>query len=189
MGSKEHIRAKLLRRRRALTPSEHEGRSRAVGLLALRLSALRSARSVALYRDMRNEVATGFLFDRLRRRRKRVSLPKVSGRRLAFYRVDRWDNLRPGYEGIPEPVARAGRRNRLDAIDFFFVPGVAFDRRGNRLGHGGGFYDRILGRRRPSSVACGLCFDFQLLNELPRQAHDRPVDVIVTEKEVIHTHA
>lgn len=188
VGTKEQIRAELLRRRRALTPSEHKSRSRAVGLRALGLSALRSARHVALYRDVRNEVATGLLFDRLRRRRKSVSLPRVSGRSLAFYRVGRWDDLQPGYRAILEPPARARDRSGLHTLDFFFVPGVAFDRRGYRLGHGGGYYDRILSRRRTSSVACGLCFDFQLLNELPRQAHDRPVDVIVTEKEVIRTH-
>lgn len=88
-------------------------------------------------------------------------------------------DLKPGKFGIPEPVEPV----RAGALNLILVPGIAFDRTGNRLGRGGGFYDRLLAEY-PGATAIGLCFDFQLVDSLPVEPHDRPVNWIVTESQV-----
>jgi len=67
-------------------------------------------------------------------------------------------------------------------IDVAVVPGLAFDRRGHRVGYGGGFYDRFLGRLRPDALTVGICFSVQLVDEVPHGRGDRPVDLVVTEE-------
>lgn len=67
-------------------------------------------------------------------------------------------------------------------VDLFLVPGLAFTTGGARLGRGGGYYDRLLPRRGPLSTALGVCFALQLVAELPGEAHDQPVDAVVTER-------
>jgi 5-formyltetrahydrofolate cyclo-ligase len=89
------------------------------------------------------------------------------------------EDLKSGKFRIPEPVEPV----RAKQLDLLLVPGIAFDRHGNRLGRGGGFYDRLLAEY-PAATAVGLCFDFQLVDSLPAEPHDRPVDWIVTESQV-----
>ncbi len=66
------------------------------------------------------------------------------------------------------------------------MPGVAFDRSGHRLGYGGGFYDRFLARLPARALRIGVAFDQQVLDELPAEEHDQPVDLVVTPSEVLH---
>ncbi|HXF36758.1 MAG TPA: 5-formyltetrahydrofolate cyclo-ligase, partial [Actinomycetota bacterium] len=70
-------------------------------------------------------------------------------------------------------------------LDAVVVPGLAFDRRGYRVGYGGGFFDRFLPRTRPDAFRVGICFHLQLVEEVPHGAGDEPVDAVVTEREVI----
>lgn len=80
----------------------------------------------------------------------------------------------------PKEIVRPVR----DSFDVIFVPGLAFDRRGNRLGYGKGYYDRFLNEQK-NALKIGLCFDFQLLDEIHAEAHDVPVDWIISEKELL----
>ena len=92
------------------------------------------------------------------------------------------DDFTPGAFGIREPV---GEPWPIDGIDLIVVPALAYDRRGNRLGKGGGFYDRFLALPSRRGVPCGLGFDEQLLDEVPTDDHDHPIDMVVTDKEVL----
>jgi 5,10-methenyltetrahydrofolate synthetase len=92
--------------------------------------------------------------------------------------------LAPGKFGIPSPAADAAEK-RPDTI---VVPGVAFDRRGHRLGHGRGYYDRALAAR-PEALRIGFCHSFQLVEKLDERPHDEPVDFIVTPDGAQATHA
>lgn len=111
-----------------------------------------------------------------------VHLPWVDGDELAVARVRDWEtDLHPGWRGVREP--RPGRRRSVppEQLDALVVPGVAFDRRGHRLGYGGGHFDRLLARVRPGTVVVGVAFGVQVVDAVPREAHDVPVDVVVTE--------
>jgi len=85
--------------------------------------------------------------------------------------------------GLREPIAR--NPWPIEEIDLVIVPALAYDRRGGRLGRGGGIYDRFLARENFQAVTCGLAFDEQILDEVPNHPHDLPVDMVVTDKEVM----
>jgi len=105
---------------------------------------------------------------------------------LELFGVGDPSELRPGYRGIREPPADA-RPVDLADVDLFVVPGMAFDRRGNRLGRGGGHYDRLLQAAGPRARRIGLCYAERVLERIPVAPWDRSVQCIVTENEVIRT--
>ena len=95
---------------------------------------------------------------------------------ISSYRLAQWtDELKPGKFGIPEPANPVFAPEELDLI---IVPGVAFDRTGNRIGRGGGFYDRLLPQYH--AVRIGICFDFQCVENVPSEPHDCRMDVVVS---------
>lgn len=158
---------------------------------ALRLAELRSARRIALYWPMDGEMDARPLLKRLRRMRKRCFLPLLSGlwhERLWFVPVG--TRMRNNCFGIPEPVVPARARLRASEIDLVFVPLVGFDRRGNRIGMGGGFYDRTFAFlrvrgawRHPKLI--GLAHACQEVGRLDAAAWDVPLAAIVTDREII----
>ena len=140
----------------------------------------------ALYCALAGEVPT----DRIRRAYlaagARLYYPRVAGRRtLAFLPHREGDGWETGPYGIIEPSNPAGVEPRLSGWDILVVPGLAFDRRGNRLGHGLGYYDRFLGAVPESVPRVGLAWAGQLVPEVPVDAWDVPVHVLVTEDGVI----
>jgi 5-formyltetrahydrofolate cyclo-ligase len=107
--------------------------------------------------------------------------PRVTGDRLDLFRVTSPYELQPGAWGIREPAGELAHALPPDAIDLILVPGTAFTRDGARLGRGGGFYDRLLSWLPAHTCKVGVCFDFQLVPELPLEAHDQGVDFVATE--------
>lgn len=98
--------------------------------------------------------------------------PRVEGDLLVFHRVvDPASGLRPGRFGIPEPSIDLEVIEPWD-IDAFLCPGMAFDRRGGRLGRGRGFYDRILAKARPDALRLGVCFPDQVVADIHGEPHD-----------------
>jgi 5-formyltetrahydrofolate cyclo-ligase len=101
---------------------------------------------------------------------------------VEFVAVETLAALQPSRFGICEP--RSGEAVPLARIDLVVLPGVAFDKKGIRLGYGLGCYDRALAAiERPTLV--GLAYDFQVVNALPREEHDIPVDMVVTERKIL----
>lgn len=115
---------------------------------------------------------------------KRVALPKVKGNGLELFEIREFEKeVSPGVWGIPEP----NEHNRiiLEAVDLVIVPGLAFDERGDRLGYGAGFYDKLLASHVKPTVA--LAFEVQMVKQVPAVQHDIRINKIVTEKRVIET--
>jgi len=115
---------------------------------------------------------------------KTLVLPKVNRARhaLDFFRVVAPETeLEPGVFGIREPVPSRCAPVSLDAVDFVLVPGVVFDARGGRIGHGAGYYDRLLARCGPGTRLVAAAFEVQVVDEVPMEPHDRRVDLVVTE--------
>ncbi len=182
--SKAEVRHQLLRTREAQDALVHAALSARVQEHFLALDAVERGETLALYAATRGEAATEHVLEIALATGKRVSFPRVerAQRRLEFHSVRGWSDLAPGTFGILEPDDLPHTRVDPGSIDVIAVPGVAFDRRGHRLGYGGGYYDRLLGHRttRPRCVV-GLAFDFQVLDELPHDADDEPMDWVVTE--------
>lgn len=181
---KDSIRQRMRSRRRALDPELVERAGREAAGRFLQLPFVDRVQTVALYQSIDNELSTDPLFGLLRERGKRPCYPVVAGKLLLFRSVQRIDGFVCGRFGIPEPPPEAGEVP-LTEIDLFLVPGVAFDRWGHRVGFGGGYYDRTLAGRRNDSIIVGYCYDFQLLERVPRFDHDVVADVVVTEHRVV----
>jgi len=150
------------------------------------LEEFRGARSVMVYWPIPGEVdCVGVLFAAWEAG-KTVLLPKVlwdRDRMIALEYRSADQPLVVGRCGIHEPAD--GQPWPIDRIDFIVVPALAYDRQGNRLGRGGGFYDRFLAEIEAGAETCGLAFAQQLVEELPVHSNDYPVDILVTDTEVL----
>jgi 5-formyltetrahydrofolate cyclo-ligase len=169
----------------ARLPSETRAlRSRRVEALLVELPVLAAAHGVALYSPLRDEVQLPELRRRLEQRGCRLAYPRIEGAALALHWVGQADALRAGSRGVLEPGA--GSAVALgDALEAILVPGLLFDRRGRRLGRGGGHYDRLLAFLPGSVAKIGVCLAEQLVDELPAEPHDVPLSWVVTDREVL----
>jgi len=151
-----------------------------------RLPEFRSASVVMLFASFQSEVETHHLIRRALAEGKRVVLPKVKGKDLELREIENFDrDVSPGAWGIPEPDH--GRRAELREVGLIVVPGAVFDERGNRVGYGGGFYDKLLASYPGMTIA--LAFELQIIPSVPADPHDIPVKKIVTEKRIIEAKA
>ena len=152
------------------------------------LPEYRAAASVLFYVDFGNEVRTQPLLTTALAQRKRIAVPYCLDDRLELFLLEGIDELASGTFGIPEPRvalrALADRRVHVSGLDLIMVPGVAFDRRGGRLGHGKGYYDKLLQNAPPDTPLVALAFECQVLPEIPMQPHDVYMDKVITEKTI-----
>jgi 5-formyltetrahydrofolate cyclo-ligase len=187
---KAGLRSRILPAREALAPDARAAASAAIARRVLHMIEYTPdpIDSVALYASFGHEVATHELIRTLLARRLTVALPYIvhRPRMLEMRVIDRFpEGLRRGDLGIlePEPLRHPCLLGP-DELDLVILPGVAFDRRGNRLGYGAGFYDRWLaGDHRCATI--GLAFAMQLVDAVPIDPWDRRVDAVVTESEKI----
>lgn len=148
----------------------------------------RAAGTVMLYASVRGEADTGMLIDNCLKRQVRTVLPAVdkTNAKLLLYQILSRAELVPGGFGIPEPDGADKVPLLPSALEFVVVPGVAFDVTGARIGYGKGYYDKLLaGITVPTA---GICFEEQLVAQIPCEPHDRRVTMIVTEKRIIYCH-
>lgn len=182
------LRREILARRDALDPAARARLSAAALARVAALQAFRQARVVLGYASFASELDTRpFLHEVLAGGRVLV-LPRVdrAARRLALHQVRDFDTeLEPGTWGIPEPVPARCRAVASTEIDFALVPGVVFDRDGGRIGHGGGYYDRLLAAwPDPMPRLVAAAFELQVVLAVPVLATDRRVDLVVTESRI-----
>jgi 5-formyltetrahydrofolate cyclo-ligase len=165
------------------TPSEGDERARE---RLLSLPALRSARTVALYAALEGEVALDLLAEQLTRLGATLVYPRVTSGGLELLRVPHPSLLRPGFRGVREPPPGAPRVAVVE-VDSFVVPGLLFDRRGVRLGRGGGHYDRLLAAAGGRASRIGLCYAERVVERLPEDLWDQRMHWVVTDRELIPT--
>lgn len=180
-AQKVALRDQLLtaRRRHPLAAAREDAEAIAAHLL--QTPEVRRAATVAIYISLSNEPGTGPLVEQLHELGRRLILPVL----LPDYDLD-WavyqgpQSLVPASRGLLEPL---GPRLGLEAVataDVVLCPGLAVDRRGRRLGRGGGSYDRALARVPVGTFVCTLLYDGELLDHVPAEDHDRPVTAVVT---------
>ncbi len=171
----------MLRQLKTQPEEARRRNSEAIRRKVYRLAVFRRADAVCCYVSLPYEVETRQLIAQMLATGKRVVVPRVRAKGLELRELRDPDaELRPGAFGVPEPDPRACRRVDPSALDLVLVPGVAFDRRGNRLGHGGGYFDRLLARLPRATPTVGLCFEFQLLDRVPTDLHDHAVQTVVS---------
>jgi len=159
-------------------------RSYVVQRRLLCLDLFRRAQTVALYSPVHNEVSTLHLMRDALAGRRSVVMPQVAGDGLVFRRIRSLDDLAPGRFGILEPRPETAKVE-LAELELIVLPGVAFDRRGHRLGYGKGYYDRALLAAGNTCRRVGLGYDFQLVDRLPTFDHDMQLELLLTETEAL----
>ena len=185
---KAAIRSEAFRRRKA-----QEDKDAVSARLLDRVCGLpeyEQARIVLFYVDARSEVRTTAAIPKALAAGKTVLVPWCNDEgRLELFRLDDMAELELGMYDIPEPPKSLRRRPDRVAlakdVDIALIPGVAFDDRGGRVGHGKGYYDKLLGGVRAESPLVALAFECQLFDEVPTDAHDVYMDFVVTEDRVI----
>jgi len=181
---KRRIRGEVLARRDALAPDDRERAGRAIRERVLEMPEVAGASTALAFWSFGSEVATEPLIVRLVDRGVRVALPRIVDRELEARRYVPGDPVVLASFGAAEPAE--GDVVAPDELDVVLTPGVAFDRRGRRIGYGGGFYDRFLPRTRSDATRVGLAFAAQLVEEpLPAGAFDLPIDALATEDELL----
>ena len=137
------------------------------------------AKTIAFYYSTSDEVDTENLIAYTFLKEKTVLLPKVVGKQMVFLKVYETTKYQKSKFGIKEPIST--EEYDPSQIDLFIVPGVAFDIKGNRLGYGGGYYDRYL--CLSDAPKLGLAFEEQIINSIPTDENDIQMDIVQTEKE------
>ena len=180
---KERLRKHILAVHKGLARARVEVGGQAILEKVLGLEAYRRAKLVHTYVSSKeNEVDTRALIGTCLAQGKRVVVPVVmpSAKTMGHALIDGLDQLVVGPWGLAQPDPAAARWLPAKArIDLVVVPGLAFDRRGHRIGRGGGYYDRFLAQVQ--TVKIGLCYDELVLDYIPGEPHDVPVDMVVAE--------
>jgi 5-formyltetrahydrofolate cyclo-ligase len=179
---KRALRRAAIERRDLLSASERSAKSEEIVERVLALPEVGAARTVMAFWSFGSEVQTAALIERLREAGKRVVLPRVQEEEIAAVAYEPGDPVAATSFGAMEPAE--GDLVPAEDVDVVIVPGVAFDRRGGRVGYGGGFYDRFFSRAQ-AAPAVAVAFAVQLVDAVPQGRSDARVDAIVTEDEVI----
>lgn len=152
------------------------------------LPEYQAAQTVMFYVDVRAEVRTRHYLPTALEHGKRIVVPYCVDGELELFHLEDMQELAVGMYKIlePRPELRELPRKRIDVaeLDLIMVPGVAFDRSGARMGHGFGYYDKLLEHARADTPLVALAFECQLFEEIPTQAHDVFMDKIITEATV-----
>ncbi len=184
MTSKERMRQEILAARER--ESDREGKSLVIQRRLLALPEFGRATTILSYMGVKSEVATGEIIREALAQGKRTAAPYVTreGLRAAFLASP--SELVPARFGLLEPSDHVrndpARICRPGDVDLFVIPGVAFDRKGGRLGHGRAYYDRLLRQARPGSHFIALAFESQVVGEVPMTSTDVYVHAVLTEK-------
>jgi len=182
--TKAHLRKNILERLSFQKEVERLKNSNIIKDKLCASAEFKNARTILFYASFDGEVDTWGMMIEAKRQGKTIALPVMSESQEAIIPsrvLDLENELTIGPYGIKQPKQSCMRPVDLNDIDLVIVPGVAFDQKGNRLGRGKGYYDRLLSQTPPHIPTLGLAFTFQVLDELPEVAiHDRPVKKIIT---------
>ncbi len=173
---KKELRRVIREKKRAMTEAQINAASARLGELFAASEAYRQAKTIYGYLPYNQEVRTVPMLARALRDGKKVAVPKVYGDTMKFIYMDDLSQVCEGYAGIPEPIADGPVAE--DPTALVLMPGLAFTENGDRMGYGGGFYDKFLAAE-PDHPTLALCYAFQMVGSLPTAEYDIPVDCVL----------
>ena len=182
MPDKKIIRKKMLAMRNALSPEDVAVYSEQIAKLVTSSVEYMNCKHICVYQAFRNEVSCDSIISKAFSDDKQVYVPvtDMETKTMEFYQITPETIWKEGNYGILEPVL-AKDSLILQEPAVILMPGLAFDHNKHRLGYGGGYYDKYLAVHK-EHVTMALCYDFQIVDELPREEHDILPDYIVTEQ-------
>lgn len=175
--NKSELRRLIRDQKRAMTPQQIQQASRQLGEKFTACPQYREAKTIYGYMPYNQEVRTVPMLEQAMRDGKQVAVPKVYGDTMRFILVTDLTQMEKSSYGIPEPIADGPVAKDPQAL--VLMPGLAFTARGDRMGYGGGYYDKFLAAE-PDHPTVALCYDFQLVQSLPTEEYDIPVDLVLT---------
>ena len=184
---KNEIRKKLLLIRKNLSFDEVLDKSKIIKNKLFKMNDFKQASTILFYVSYNNEVYTHEMIKEQLTGKKTIVVPIADkkNRSLSLSKLENWDDLTIGAYNILEPKKERIKEVNIESIDLIIVPSVGFDEKGRRIGHGKGYYDKLLKNSKHAS-SIGLSFECQIVKRIPTEIFDIPVDKIVTEKRIIN---
>lgn len=173
---KKTLRKLIQEKKSGMSPQQILGASLRLAELLLQHPLYQQAETIYGYLPINQEVRTEGILLRAMNDGKRIALPKIAGDEMRFFYMDDLAYAKKGYAGILEPPADARLAEETAAL--VLVPGLAFDKTGNRVGYGKGFYDRFFAKE-PKHPKLAVCYDFQIVDRLEADEFDVPVDAVL----------
>lgn len=173
---KDALRRRMREMKQALSVGEMEARGAKLGEMLRMQPVYRNAKTLYGFLPINQEIRTVPILRQAQAEGKRIAVPKVIGDEVKFYYLDDFTQVKVGCFGVSEPIDRLIPAEDEGAL--VLVPGLAFDRRGYRVGYGKGFYDRFLSRENAHPTV-GLCYDFQLVDRIDKDEFDVPVELVL----------
>ena len=186
---RQMLRNKILGARDLLSASERHEKSSSAIQNFWSLPEMKHWSTLFIYVNFRSELETLELIRLCLSQGKRVAVPLVDASTVSMIPLliqDPEKDLVSGYYGIPEPDPQKSLRVAAREIDAAVIPGSVFDIQGGRLGYGGGYYDRFLVNDAPQAKRIGLAFEMQVVEKVPVEPHDQPLDILITEKGIVN---
>ena len=182
---KKILREKLLTHRLNLSQKEVANLSKKITGKIKKLPEFKKAKTILLYHPIKNEVDPTPLFNS----KKIFTFPRThaNSHRMTLHHVTELNELELDEFNIKSPTKKHLRISRKE-LDLIITPGLAFDSKGRRIGYGKGYFDKLFKNLSTNCVKIALAYDFQIIENVPAEAHDKKVDIIVTEKRTIRTH-
>ena len=186
MKMKDRLRKSIEQKRNTLSTSEVLEKSSRIKKRIFEMDLFRDAQTILFYVSYGNEVYTHDMIKESISLGKTVVVPKsvTKNNALILSRLTDWNNLEVGAYNILEPKQESIEQVDVESIDLIIVPGVVFDESGNRIGHGKGYYDRLLNDSQNISNI-GLAFELQMIDNIESEKHDEKIDVIITEDRIM----
>ena len=186
-NDKKILRKRILKLRDELDSKYREDSSQKIFNELSKLKEFKNAETVMTFVSFSTEVDTKLFIEKCWSLGKRIITPlaKMKSKELEIYEINNWEQLQPGVYDILEPIPDKKRLVDPIEIDFVINPGVAFDINLNRIGYGGGFYDRFYHRLSKNCIRVAVGFDTQIVDKVPVDEYDVPVDMLITENRII----
>lgn len=181
---------KIMANKRSRIPTKMRTSKSEIIMNKLRsLQIYNDSKLIFVYVSFRSEVETHSFINQALKDGKRIAVPLTisEGKLLLPCEIYSLDDLAPRTLGILEPDKDNIKEVNSKDIDLAVVPGLAFDSHGNRLGFGAGYYDRFLPSLRKDAISIGVCFDEQLVEQLPVEDFDVPLDAVLTNLGLIQS--
>jgi len=182
---KEKLRIKLLKKRKKQKKHIVLEKSKKIGERLFSTDDFKKASKILFYVSYDNEVFTHDMIKKCLSENKKMIVPIVDKEKnkLVLSELVSWGHLEKGAYNILEPKKKFIIETSIDKIDLIIVPGVGFDLKGNRIGHGKGFYDKLLKISKAKKI--GLAFEWQVFDEIPTDNYDIPINMIISESRII----
>jgi 5-formyltetrahydrofolate cyclo-ligase len=181
---KQTLKSRIYEKRKALSKEEIKGKSSKIKEKLFSLDEFKDAKNILFYVSFNDEVDTHEIIkELLDNKDKTIIVPYVVKNNpiLQLSELKNFNELEPKTLGILEPKENFTREFNPNKLDMVIVPGVVFDQNGHRIGYGRGYYDRFFHNLGKDVKKIGFAFDFQLVDKIPEEIHDVPVDIVITE--------